>query len=80
MSSASEIRTEPRNADNGPRLIAWAALRAPPLTGAPCSRSTPSRRSSTTSEDKAPASRASNRKPSLRAASVLRAIQSSMSE
>eukprot|EP00959_Pyramimonas_sp_CCMP1952_P256929 5368011-Pyramimonas_sp.AAC.1 len=63
---------EPAYSATGPCLLAWAALRAPPLPGALYSKSAPSRRCATTTEDKASASRSPNGKPSLREISAPR--------
>eukprot|EP00959_Pyramimonas_sp_CCMP1952_P034183 716317-Pyramimonas_sp.AAC.1 len=76
MSSASETRIEPTCSATGPRLLSSAALRAPPLPGALCSKSAPSRRYSTTTADKAPASRSPNGNPSVREISAPRASHS----
>ena len=59
-----------------PRLLRCAALRTPPLPGALCSKSAPSRRCSASTVDKAPASRSLNGNPSVRETSAPRATHS----
>eukprot|EP00959_Pyramimonas_sp_CCMP1952_P211110 4418393-Pyramimonas_sp.AAC.2 len=76
MSSASETRIEPTSSATGPHLLRSAALHAPPLPGALCSKSAPSRRCSTATADKAPASRSPNGNPSVHEISAPRASHS----
>eukprot|EP00959_Pyramimonas_sp_CCMP1952_P324504 6792159-Pyramimonas_sp.AAC.1 len=76
MSSASETRMAPTSSATGPCLLSNAAFRAPPLPGALCSKSAPSRRCSTATADRAPASRSPNGNPSARVISAPRASHS----